>query len=82
MNKPVSVDLGDSEDRARALVESGQYPSLDAVVQAGIAALALEDAAETAWLKAKIAEALADPRPPVSMEEAFARVRAAAAARR
>lgn len=39
-------------------------------------ASAEEEAAYVEWLKKKVAESLADPRPPVPHEEAMARARA------
>lgn len=97
MNKPVKIDQQAAEQqaveleavraRAQPFVDSGRFESVEAVLRAGLDALDEEDRAMdtpefTAWLREKVAEADADPRPPVSMEEAFARVRAAAAQRR
>ncbi|UZK68654.1 type II toxin-antitoxin system ParD family antitoxin [Sphingomonas sp. S1-29] len=92
MNKPVTIDQQAAEldavrARAQPHVDSGRFETVEAVLRAGLDALDDEDRAMatpefTAWLRAKVAEADADPRPYVSMEEAFARVRAAAAQRR
>lgn len=75
------ISLGDMTDRAKHHVRSGRYDTLDEVVRAGIAALDREEAAFEAYCRKKVQEALDDPRPPVSMEEAFARLDAMKAAR-
>jgi len=79
--KPVTVTLGKMAAVARARVESGRYTSMSEVVRAGLRALEREETALDALIKAKVEETLADPRPPVPLEEAFAEVRARIAAR-
>lgn len=76
LSKPVTVTLGGMAERAQRLVDSGRYASMSEVVRAGLRALDREEAALDALIKAKVEEALADPRPPVPMNEAFARIRA------
>jgi antitoxin ParD1/3/4 len=73
-NKPVSVTLGPLGARAEARVRSGGYASVSEVVRAGLRALDREEAMVDALLKAKIAEALDDPRADVPIEEAFERM--------
>ncbi|MDQ8758323.1 type II toxin-antitoxin system ParD family antitoxin [Sphingosinicella sp. LHD-64] len=87
-NKPVSVTLGPLGARAEARVKAGDYSSLSEVVRAGLRALEREEAlldrlfqpidhddpADLAWVRAKIDEALSDPRPPIPAEEVFARL--------
>jgi antitoxin ParD1/3/4 len=71
-NKPISVTLGPLAQRAEARVKSGSYASISEVVRAGLRALDREDAMFDAMLKAKVEEALADPRPDIPAEEVFA----------
>lgn len=73
-NKPVSVTLGPLAARAEARVRGGDYASVSEVVRAGLRALDREEAAFEAILKAKVAEALADPRPSIPIDEAFAQL--------
>jgi antitoxin ParD1/3/4 len=95
-NKPISVTLGPLAERAEARVRSGDYASISEVVRAGLRALDREDALlerlfvpidedDPEWIalvREKVAEALADPRPAISSEEAFARLDAHIAARK
>ncbi|WP_033919472.1 hypothetical protein [Sphingomonas sp. 37zxx] len=81
MNKPVKIDQQAAEleavrARAQPHVDSGRFESVEAVLRAGLDALdeddrAMETPEFTAWLREKVAEADADPRLYVSMEEAF-----------
>lgn len=73
----VTVTLGEMGERARAHVASGRYTSMSEVTRAGLRALEREEAALDTLLRAKIAEALVDPRPSVPMREAFDDIRAA-----
>jgi antitoxin ParD1/3/4 len=75
MSKPVTVTLGGMHERAQALVDSGRYASLSEVLREGLRALERQDAMLDALLREKLAEALADPRPPVPLKEAMQRVR-------
>ncbi len=77
MPDAVSVTLGEMGVRAREHVAMGRYASLSEVVRAGLRALDREEAALDAMLKAKVAEALADKRPGIPFEEAFAQISAA-----
>ncbi|HEY0413290.1 MAG TPA: type II toxin-antitoxin system ParD family antitoxin [Allosphingosinicella sp.] len=89
VNKPISVTLGPLAAKVEAWVKSGDYSSVSEVVRAGLRALEREEAAldrifgppeeeaapeYQAWAKAKIEEALNDPRPPIPAKEAFARL--------
>jgi antitoxin ParD1/3/4 len=87
-NKPISVTLGPLAERAEARVRSGDYASISEVVRAGLRALDREDAmlerlfppideSDPEWIayvREKIEEALADPRPPISSEEVNRRI--------
>jgi antitoxin ParD1/3/4 len=94
-NKPVSVTLGPLTERAEARVQSGDYSSLSEVVRAGLRALDREeellrrilppidenDPTLAAYIRRKVDEALADPRPSVSGEEVKRRIEQRHAAR-
>lgn len=73
-NKPVTVTLGGLVERAEARVKSGAYSSISEVVRAGLRALDREEAMMDALIKARVEEALADPRPAIPAEEAFGRL--------
>lgn len=71
VDKPISVTLGKMGGLARRLVDEGRYASISEVMRAGLRALEREEEALDALIKAKVAEALADPRPPIPMDEVF-----------
>lgn len=73
--KPVTVTLGKMGGLARRLVEEGRYASVSEVMRAGLRALEREEAVLDELIKVKVAEALADPRPPIPMEQVFAELR-------
>lgn len=74
VNKPVSVTLGPLAARAEARVRGGDYASVSEVVRAGLRALDREEAAFEEIMRAKVAEALADSRPALPIDEAFAQL--------
>ncbi len=80
--RPVTVTLGEMGARAEQHVRSGRYASVSEVMRAGLRALDREEIALDTLLKARVEQALRDPRPPVGIDAAFDSLRAAAAARR
>ncbi len=79
--EPITVDLGDLQDRVDARVSSGAYSSPSEVLRAGLLALEREDAARDEDLRQKVREALVDARPDVAAEDVFARLKAKHVAR-
>ena len=67
-NKPISVTLGPFAAKVERRVADGRYASASEVVRDALRALDREDEVFDQILKAKVAEALADPRPPISSE--------------
>lgn len=80
--RPVTVTLGELTERAEARVRSGDYASMSEVVRAGLRALDREERLLDAVLKARVEEALVDPRPALPLAEGFSRLRQHAAERR
>jgi antitoxin ParD1/3/4 len=74
-SRSITVTLGDLQERVAARVKSGAYASASEVVRAALRALDREEAALDDWLRQRIDEALADPRPNVSVREVFRRLR-------
>lgn len=74
-SKPISVTLGDMQERGDARIESGNYASVSEVVRAGLRALDREEAAIDAVLRQKVQEALDDPRPAIPADKVFAKLR-------
>ena len=74
-SRPITVTLGDLQQRVAARVKSGAYASASEVVRAAVRALDREEAALDDWLRQRVAEALADPRPNVPARKVFKRLR-------
>lgn len=74
-SRPVTVTLGDLLNRVEARVRSGAYASASEVVRAAVRALDREEAAVNDWLRQRVDEAFADPRPNVPAREVFKRLR-------
>lgn len=75
-NTTLTVTLGDLADKVEERIRSGAYETPSEVVRAGLEALEREERAFEAELKAKVEEALADPRPWLSADEMSNRMRA------
>jgi antitoxin ParD1/3/4 len=74
MADAVSVTLGGMGDRAREWIAQGRYETMSEVVREGLKALEREKQVIDAYYRAKIEEAINDPRPYVDIDEAFARI--------
>ncbi|MHA6722207.1 antitoxin PaaA2 family protein [Sphingomonas sp. RS2018] len=68
------IRLGAYSERAEHFVASGNFDSIDDVVDAAFDALERQQASFNQTVRAKLAEALADPRPSIPIEEAFAQL--------
>ena len=73
-NRPISVTLGPFAEKVERRMRDGEYASVSEVVRAGLRALEREDELFDEILRIKVQEALADPRPPIALEEAFDRL--------
>ena len=71
----MTVTLGDLEEGVRARVKSGAYASASEVMRAAIRALDREENALGDWLRQRVDEAFADPRPRVPARKAFKELR-------
>lgn len=74
-SRPVTVTLGDLQERVEARVKSGRYASASEVLRAALRALDREETAIDNWLRRQIEEALADPRPSIPAAEVFRELR-------
>ena len=75
-SRPITVTLGDLHERVEARVKSGAYASASEVMRAAVRALDREEAALDGWLRRRVDEAFADPRPNVPARKVFKRLRA------
>ena len=74
-SRPITVTLGELQERVEARVKSGAYASASEVMRAAVRALDREDAALSAWLRRRVDEAFADPRPSIPARDVFKRLR-------
>jgi antitoxin ParD1/3/4 len=74
-NRPISVTLGELQHDVEARVKSGAYASASEVMRAALRALDREEAAVDEWLRQRVDEAFADPRPNVPATEVFKRLK-------
>jgi len=74
-SRPITVTLGDLQERVAARVRSGSYASASEVMRAAVRALDREEAALGDWLRRRVDEAFADPRPPIPARTVFKRLR-------
>lgn len=80
-SRPITITLGELQERVDARVKSGAYASASEVIRAGVRALDREDAALDEWVRQRIDEAFIDPRPNLPAAEVFKRLREHHAAR-
>ena len=75
-SRPITVTLGELQERVEARVRSGAYASASEVLRAAVRALDREDAALNEWLRQRVDEAFANPRANVPARKVFKRLRA------
>lgn len=76
VGKSITLTLGKQQKVLDAMVASGDYESASEAVRAALRALEREREAINELWRAKIKEALDDPRPSVPADEVFAELRA------
>lgn len=74
-SRPITITLGDLQGRVQARVKSGAYASASEVMRAAVRALDREDAAIGDWLRVRVEELFADPRPSIPASDVFKRLR-------
>jgi antitoxin ParD1/3/4 len=74
-SRPITVTLGDLQEGVEARVKSGAYASASEVMRAALRALDREEAGLSDWLRERVDEAFADPRPNVPAGDVFKRLR-------
>ena len=74
-SRPITVTLGELQEHVEARVKSGAYASASEVLRAAVRALDREEAALNDWLRQRVDEAFADPRPNRPAREVFKRLR-------
>jgi len=74
-SRPITVTLGELQERVDRRVESGAYASTSEVLRAAVRALDREETALDEWLRLRVDEAMADPRPNIPARDVFQRLR-------
>lgn len=74
-SRPITVTLGDLQERVERRVKSGAYASASEVIRAAVRALDREEAALDEWLRRSVDEAFTDPRPNRPARAVFRRLR-------
>ncbi|MER9414023.1 type II toxin-antitoxin system ParD family antitoxin, partial [Mesorhizobium sp. M0589] len=70
-SKPITVTLGRQQSSVDARLASGAYDSASEVMRAALRALDREEQLVTEVMRAKVQEALDDPRPDIPAEDVF-----------
>jgi antitoxin ParD1/3/4 len=73
--RPITVTLGDLQERVETRVSSGTYASASEVMRAALRALDREEEALTGLIRERVEESLADARPDIPAAEVFKRLR-------
>jgi antitoxin ParD1/3/4 len=74
-SRPITVTLGELQERVEAPVKSGAYASASEVIRAAVRALDREEEAINDWMRRRVEEAFTDPRPSVPARDVFRRLR-------
>lgn len=73
-SKPITVTLGQQQASIDKRLVRGEYSSASEVVRAALRALDREEAALVAHYRAKVQEALDDPRPDIPEDQVWASI--------
>ncbi|MEP9380287.1 type II toxin-antitoxin system ParD family antitoxin [Aquabacter sp. CN5-332] len=73
-SRPISITLGDMQERVDALKAAGRYASTSEVLRAAVRALEREHAALDAIMREEVRRAVEDPRPSLAGEDVFAKL--------
>ncbi|MGQ0677141.1 MAG: type II toxin-antitoxin system ParD family antitoxin [Rhodospirillales bacterium] len=74
-SRPLTITLGALRKRVDARVRSGAYASASEVMRSAVRALEREETALDEWLRRRVDESLADPRPDAPAASVFRRLR-------
>ena len=75
-SKPITVTLGELQERVEARVKSGAYTSASDVLRAGLRALDREEAILEGVIRQRVQEALDNTETPLTHEQVFGEIRA------